>query len=282
MEALLAARGRSLLWRDVGPALVAAWLALMAVTAVAQAVPVAPSAVLIAAEDDWAPYASAPAAGGSPKGMAVDLVREAMATQGIEVRFAAVPFTRCMFMARNGEAAGCFNATIVADNRGDYHWHPTPMFHEELAIFARGDGTAPANGASPISLKDLEGRRVGYTLGYTYPAEFRQNPKIRKISAKSDQVLIEMLLAGRVDHVLLNTAPAYLRLRQMGRPPQALAKVGVLSMDGFWVAFSRQRPDGEALAARFEAGLAALKSSGRLQALQQQMRQSLGIADLPR
>jgi polar amino acid transport system substrate-binding protein len=272
----LAARGRSL-WRDVGPALVLHGCPDGRTARAASSRGAIGSAD--AAEDDGRPTLRRRA--GGPKGMAVDLVREAMATQGIEVRIVAVPFSRCMFMARNGEAAGCFNATIVADNRGDYHWHATPMFHEELAIFAVAT-PAPANGASPISLKDLEGRRVGYTLGYTYPAEFRQNPKIRKISAKSDQVLIEMLLAGRVDHVLLNTAPAYLRLRQIGRPPQALAKVSVLSMDGFWVAFSRQRPDGEALAARFEAGLAALKSSGRLQALQQQMRQSLGIADLPR
>ncbi len=73
--------------------------------------------VQIAAEDDWAPYSSVAAAGGQPVGFAVDLVREAFATQGVEVRFVGVPFARCMYMAKLGQVAGCFNATIVDDNK---------------------------------------------------------------------------------------------------------------------------------------------------------------------
>ncbi len=227
--------------------------------------------VVVAVEDDWPPYASAPAGGGAPQGFAVDLVREALASQGVSVRFVVMPFARCMFLARSGEVTGCFNATIVGDNRDAYVWHPTPMFHEELAIFARADATQRG-----LGLADLEGKRVGYTLGYTYPAEFRQNARIHKIGAKSDRVLIEMLQAGRVDYVLLNTAPAYLRLQAMGRSASAFAKVGVLSSDGFWLASTKAKPQGAELARQMELGLAALRASGRYEALQADLRRRIG------
>jgi len=95
----------------------------------------------------------------------------------------------------------------VADLRDDYHWHPTPMFVEELAIFGRKD-----SGRTDMTLAALEGHRVGYTIGYTYPLAFRQNPRILKAAAKSDRQLLEMLDARRVDYILINTAPAWLRL----------------------------------------------------------------------
>lgn len=231
----------------------------------------ADAGVVIAAEDDWAPYSSASPRGGDPEGLAVDIVRAAFAMQGVQVRFQVVPFSRCMELTRRGEVTGCFNATIVDDNRDAFVWHPTPMFHEELAIFARTGG-----GRSALTLADLDGRSVGYTLGYTYPTEFQLNNKIRKVSAKSDGVLLQMLAAGRVDYILLNTAPAYLRLNAMPALKGRIEKVGVVSQDGFWVAFTRADARGGQMAVVFEQGLSALKRSGRYDALMAAFRRRLG------
>uniref|UniRef100_UPI003FA6DE90 hypothetical protein n=1 Tax=Salmonella enterica TaxID=28901 RepID=UPI003FA6DE90 len=93
-------------------------------------------------------------------------------------------------------------------------------------IFAR-TGSTPRQ----LRLADLEGQTVGYTLGYTYPTAFQSNPRIRRISAKSDRVLLEMLAAGRVDYVLINTAPAYLRVNRAPALRGRVEKVGVVSQD---------------------------------------------------
>ncbi|OYV02299.1 MAG: transporter [Burkholderiales bacterium PBB5] len=241
-------------------------LALLAATAPATA-----QTVTIAGEDDWAPYSSVPRGGSTPVGLAVDIVREAFAAQGVTVVFVGVPFPRCMFLAKTGQVDGCFNATLVADLRDDYHWHPTPMFVEELAIFGRKD-----SGRTDMTLAALEGHRVGYTIGYTYPLAFRQNPRILKAAAKSDRQLLEMLDARRVDYILINTAPAWLRLADMPEVRKRVERVGVISQDGFWVAFSRVLPEGERRAAQFEQGLAALRASGRLQAMQVELHRRLG------
>lgn len=243
-------------------------LAIVALHAVAWGAP--PPAVVIAAEDDWAPYSSARAGSSEPQGFAVDIVREAFATQGLQVKFVVVPFARCMHMAQTGQATGCFNATIVDDNRETFIWHPTPMFHEELAIFARS-----GHARRQLTLADLEGHSVGYTLGYTYPSAFQHNTRIRKVSAKSDGVLLDMVRAGRVEYVLVNAAPAYLRIAGQPALRGRLEKVGTVSTDGFWVAFTRAKPEGEPMAAAFERGLAALKGSGRYAALQAALWQRL-------
>lgn len=224
-----------------------------------------PSEVLIAAEDDWPPYSSEPTPGALPAGFAVSLVREAFATQNIRVRLVGLPFARCMFLAKIGKVAGCFNATILDENRDSYYWHETPMFREELSILARADTPHPAR-----SLHDLEGKRVGYTIEYTYPETFSLNSRILKFGAKSDQVLLDMLLAGHLDYIIVNTIPAYIQMRRMGKSRSLFAKVCVISEDGFWVAFTRNEK-GAALAKKFDRGLLTLHENGRYQQLQQEL-----------
>jgi polar amino acid transport system substrate-binding protein len=225
-----------------------------------------PSEVVIAAEDDWPPYSSVGPSNAEPTGFAVTLVREAFATQSIRVRFITVPFARCMFLAKIGKVAGCFNATILDENRDLYYWSKSPMFREELAIFARA-GTAQSN----VTLEDLAGKRVGYTIEYTYPAAFSLNQRILKFGAKSDQVLLEMLLAGHLDYIIVNTMPAYVQMKKMGKSAALFAKAGVISEDGFWVAFTRAQPAGATLAEQFERGLQTLHQSGRYQQLRDQL-----------
>ncbi len=227
--------------------------------------------LVLAGEDDWSPYSSAEKPGAdsesSPVGFSVDLVRAVLATQGIQVKFINVPFARCMLYAKSGQVAGCFNATITDDNRADYIWHQPAMFEEELSIFARSGTQSPE-----LRLSDLRGKRVGYTNGYTYPSEFMHDSRIQKSVAVSDAALIRMLVAKRVDYILLNRTPGWLRIDNTPEFKGQIKRVGVLSMDGFWVAFSKQHPQGERLAKAFSAGLAQMRRDGSYQQLQDEFR----------
>lgn len=227
--------------------------------------------LVLAGEDDWLPYSSAEKPGSAPEispvGFSVDLVRAVLATQGIQVKFINVPFARCMLYAKTGQVAGCFNATITDDNRADYIWHQPAMFEEELSIFARANTDSPE-----LRLSDLRGKRVGYTNGYTYPSEFMHDGRIQKSVALSDAALIRMLLAKRVDYILLNRTPGWMRIDGSPDFKGQVKRVGVLSMDGFWVAFSKQHPQGERLAKAFSAGLAQMRRDGSYQQMQDEFR----------
>ncbi|CAN5877814.1 transporter substrate-binding domain-containing protein [soil metagenome] len=223
--------------------------------------------VVIAAEDDWAPYSSLPPNKSAPEGFAVDLVREAFKSQGIDVKFESVPFTRCMFLAKTGAVAGCFNASPVDDSRGEYVWHTTPMFKEDLAIFG-----LTSNPRRDLSLKDLEGKTAGYTLGYICPGDFMSNNRIRKRGVKSDKLLLNMLLAGRVDYILMDLVPGEMRVSADPAARALIKPVGTVSTNGFWLAFSKKRPDAQRLADTFEKGLQDMKTTGRYQALGEELR----------
>lgn len=238
---------------------VGVWLGVLA-GCLCIALPLRAETVLLAAEDDWAPYSHVVPGQSEPQGLSPRLVREAFRTQGIHVRFTALPFGRCLQEARRGRVVGCFNVTRTRENAEQFLWHPTPLFQEELAIFSRVTPGQPA--PPPMQLRDLKGRRVGLTVGYTYPSEVMLDPDIQRQELSSDANLLRMLAAGRLDVALLNTLPAYHRMRQDTSLQGSVARVGRVSTDGFWVGFSRAHPDGVRLVAAFERGLQVLLASG--------------------
>lgn len=132
-----------------------------------------------------------------------------------------------MHDAKSGKLAGCFNATITEENRYQYHWHDTPMFEEDLCHLRPRQ-----RAATDLKLTSLEGKRVGITLGYTYPTDFMENPRITRFQAKSDAQILEMLVRGRVDYILMNGMPGYLKIQQKQLTGKVV-KVGKLSTDGF-------------------------------------------------
>ncbi|MBB6340587.1 polar amino acid transport system substrate-binding protein [Pseudomonas fluvialis] len=227
--------------------------------------------ILIAAEDDWPPYSARQADSPEPAGFTPALVREIFARRDIAVEFITVPFSRCLHYAQTGYAVACFNVTITDANRDQYYWHPTPMFHEGLAIFARRGRFQPE-----LSGKDLQGHRVGITNAYTYPSDFMQNPKIERAVARSDANLLNMLIKGRVDFIIMNSLPGQLRILEEKLGPQ-IERVGMISLDGFWLSFSRNHPDGERLSKIFEEELVRLMASGRVAELELEMKTRLGL-----
>jgi len=227
--------------------------------------------VTIAAEDDWPPYSSLKKDRSSPQGFAVDIVREAFKTQGVDAKFQVLPFARCLQYAESGKVSGCFDATRIESNGDTYCWHPTPMFEESLMVF--GPASTPRD---DLKIKDLEGKKVGSTIGYTYLDEFTSNKKIRHFTAMSDDHLIKILVAGRVDFVLLNGLPGYMRINADPALKGKIKPVGTLSVDKFWVAFSK-KAEGPRHCEIFEKGLVEIRKNGKYREMESAFRKSLGL-----
>ncbi|WP_033136203.1 substrate-binding periplasmic protein [Aeromonas finlandensis] len=251
--------------------MIASWmrwlcLALMLATNTLGAAP-----LVIGAEDDWYPYTYKGSDNGQPQGLTPELVKAVFAEEGIAIVFRTLPFARCMQDTKQGQMTACFNAAITEDNRDSYYWHNTPLFEEDFAIFALAN--EPRRN---LTFSSLEGMRVGIVIGYDYSSELMQNPKIRRIKAKSETQLIEMMVRGRIDYVLMSDISGQLKIKQLALEGKVI-KVGYISTVGLRLAFSRTYPGGEEMARRFEEGLQKIKHKGTYEVLVRDFKSKLGL-----
>ncbi|MFM5869947.1 substrate-binding periplasmic protein [Aeromonas veronii] len=228
------------------------------------------SQVIIGAEDDWYPYSYVDK-GGELHGFSVTLVKRVFEKSGVDVIFRPLPFSRCMLEALNGKIIGCFNAAVTEDNRYQYYWHETPIFIEDLAVFSLVN-----NEKRDVNIGDLEGKRVGIVIGYNYPANLLNDIKIKFIKSKSEEQLIEMVMLGRVDYVLMSDIPGHLKVKKMNFEGEII-KVGHIEEAGLRIAFSKKHPQGEKMSILFEDKLLEMKNDGVYDAMYGHFIGSIGL-----
>lgn len=223
--------------------------------------------ITIAAEDDWAPYSSIKQDKSGPEGLAPELIKKVFKLKGVDVQYVTLPFARCMYYTLIGKTIGCFDATVTKENKNQYYWHKTPLFTAQLAVFARRNSED-----NDLKIKDMEGKTVGYTIGYTYSKEVLQNKKIKLFGTVSDHNQLSMLANGRIQYALVYTMPGALIANQDPKLQGKVKIVGHINDDGFWIVFSKTHPDGKRLMETFQSGLELFKSSGEYDKMMNEFR----------
>jgi polar amino acid transport system substrate-binding protein len=217
--------------------------------------------VTIGAEDDWAPYSSK--VGGDAKGFAVDVVREAFKAAGIDANFVAVPYVRCMAMAKSGEVAGCFDAARNSELEADYLWHAKPLFKAKVNIYALAESKE-----SNLTIKSLEGKAVGVTNSYEYGEQFDSNKLIKKDAANQDELGFKKLMAGRFPYMVAYELPANAVFAKNKEFAGKFKPVGLVAAPDLYIAFSKKHPDGAKVVAKFNEGFESIVKSGKYKALE--------------
>lgn len=215
-----------------------------------------PASILIGAEDDWAPFSSGK--DGKPVGMAVEIVSAIFAEAGVPIQLVAVPYERCMKETLAGRLAGCFDTTPDAKLLRDYLFHAKPLFSDPTLILA--PRAAMQKG---LTVKDLRGKHVATTHGYTYGDEFESDKAILREVVPGDINALRMLAAGRVEYAIVYRG--ILTQLQKGSAAQIkdqFAPVGEVQMNNLYLSFSRTYPGNEELLRRFEAAHAKLLANG--------------------
>lgn len=194
------------------------------------------------------------------KGLFIDLVHEMARRTGTTVHINVLPPSRAI----DGFVHGNYDALFPAFDLNFASGHPAARTKE--SIDCKEDFVFTRKGAPFLkTLKDLEGKRVGITRGYPYAPEIMVHPGLKFESAKSDEVNIEKLIAGRVNAFILDEKTGIKAFEAKGLLPvmQYDANQSVSRLD-VYVAFHAQ-PAGQALADRFSQALAAMKSDGTYQ-----------------
>ncbi len=150
-----------------------------------------PPETLSIATGEWAPWTGKKL----PRyGFVNDVVRRAFATQGYDVEFRFLPWSRAYMMMEECEFAAASYA-YPSSEREEKALYSDPVTQEEIVFFS----------PKPFDwekLTDLEDHRIGITLGNSYTDEFREMINSEKLTGDPharDLLGFRKLLAHRID-----------------------------------------------------------------------------------
>lgn len=210
----------------------------------------------IGAEDDWYPYTAL--RDGEIRGMSADIVRAAFAAADTPVELIAYPYARCMYLARIGKLAGCFNTTPDEQVRHDFRLPRQALFNDDILIWARRSQATPL-----AHLADLSGRRIAVTLGYEYGPSFDGYSGVQRIAVRQDINGFRMLERGRVDYSIAFRGTSEQLFRDNPSLQGLFQPVYTAHQAELFLSFSREHRDARRLLQQFERGMQIIADNGR-------------------
>lgn len=218
--------------------------------------------ITIGAEDDWYPYSGTVDA--KPKGMAVDIVREAFKSADVDVKFESMPYARCMEEAKAGKIFGCFDAARNSTLEPHYLWHAKPLFVARINIYSKADSNE-----KDLSTKQLEGKAVAVTQDYEYGEAFDTNTKVNRIVSKHDIQGFRLVLTGKAPYAVAYEKVAnHLFSQHKGEMGGKFKAVGATAEVGLFIAVGKTYPNAAKLVERFNTGFDTIVKNGKYKAIE--------------
>jgi ABC-type amino acid transport substrate-binding protein len=227
--------------------------------------------LLIAAEDDAAPWSRA-----DGTGYANDVVTAAFKAAGVDVSLRVMPYARCKRMVTNGDIAGCLSMSPAAEFKGVIEMSAHPLFTCYAGYFYRVDSFSKIKREQDIP----RGTVIGTVIGYEYPPSFealKRSGAIVVEEAPSEDLNLRKLAAGRIDLALLT-------YNEVKTPNWLIEKAGVEGKVkvGFpsgvlhsYIGFSTKNPEGATALAQFNKGHHQITVNGTLRSLKRTWLQKL-------
>lgn len=169
-----------------------------------------PKEVLLV-NDPYPPYVMPE---GHPEGPGIDMeiAVKALSNLGIKTNIQLVPFKRALAMLEIGQA-DLTTTLSFREDRDPYIQWTVPYRSSTTYVFF-----TPKNSTfAPKTLAELKGKTVGVVRGFTYPAAFAEDASIIKSEAPDTASLMNMLLAGRFDAIIVNSIVGKYELSATGK-----------------------------------------------------------------
>ena len=170
--------------------------------------------LVIAVEDDAAPWSRA-----DGTGYANDVVVASFKAVNVDVQLQVMPYARCKRMVLNGTVAACLSMSPSAEFAGLVELSANPLFTCFAGYFYNVDKPLPVTRERDLTAKTV----VGTVIGYEYPAAFESLRKKGRIvieESPSEETNLKKLALGRVDLALLT-------YNQVKSPEWLIARAGV-------------------------------------------------------
>ena len=211
----------------------------------------------VGTDASYPPFESVDPATGHIVGFDIDLIRALATRLGADVEFTVVPFDAIIAGLRTGKYDAVISAMTITEERAAQVSFTEPYSAAGQSISIR------AADSTITGIEDLEGRRIGVQLATTGEIEAKKIPEAKITSFDVIGNAFRDLENGNVDAVIADTPTARIVQRQHG----AIRLVGdPLTHEEYGIACRKEDLD---LKSAFDQGIAALRESGELRALEQ-------------
>jgi polar amino acid transport system substrate-binding protein len=216
--------------------------------------------VVIAVEDDAAPWSQA-----DGTGYANDIVLAAFKAVGISVDFRVVPYARCKRMAINGDVHGCFSMSPSKEFNDAIELSAKPLFTCAAGYFYNVNKPPRVSRQQDLPPKTV----VGTVIGYEYPPQFESliNRGVIVLEpSESEDLNLRKLALGRVDFAVLThneTKTASWLIRRAGLTGKVKVGFSAGALKSY-IGFSKKSPGGHWALREFNRGHRAIITNGTL------------------
>jgi polar amino acid transport system substrate-binding protein len=190
-------------------------------------------------------------------GVFIELTKTIAERAGLQVEITVIPPKRAINDFSEKQMDVLFPALDV-----NFSPEKMPLKSSELIYVKKDFVFTPKGSALLATLKDLEGKTVGITLGYPYVRELTENPLIRIESAQSDELSAKMLEAGRTQAFVVEEKSGLKAFENTGLKDKIQYDPSrPLSQQDVYYAFQKDEK-GENLDRIFSKTLAEMKQDG--------------------
>lgn len=210
--------------------------------------------IIIGAENSWPPFSDK-----NGKGISYNLVAAALAKVGQEFSIEVFPYARALLSTEKGYVDACWNVTRQPSTETIFHFGAEPLLYAKASyFFPKGQ---KLNFTDPSNIPN--GLNIGVINDYEYGHEYSSNKhRFNEVPVDSQEQIINMLLANRIDVAIMFDEVASYHLQQMGLAEDAITKGAINHISDIYVAFSKQNPEHRKLATKLDQGLRLIKDSG--------------------
>ncbi len=203
---------------------------------------------------EWFPYTFTE--NGHPAGFEIDILSTVLARMHLTASFQPLPWKRCLASLESGKA-DMLVSMLHTPEREAYACYPTEHISESrTCFFVKADSPIVFNG----DYEALKRHSIGVILGFSYGAAFDAADLPLKDESVDARVLIEKIMAGRIELAAENRAVVSAEAKRLG----VADKIRFLSPDihfqKLYVGFSRVNKL-EALCHAFSRQLVTFKST---------------------
>ncbi|QIJ86633.1 transporter substrate-binding domain-containing protein [Vibrio coralliilyticus OCN008] len=212
------------------------------------------TATITAAQDPWAPFVQKDSAN---PGVSVEIITEAFKSQGHDVDFKIMPWTRALNEVKGGRV-DVLVATWFTNERTSYLNYSEPYLENSLKFIKRkGDGFE-YNG-----MDSLSGKTVGIIRNYGYGDDFLGASNFKKPEANDLVANAKKLMAKRIDLTLEDELVAKSTLSGAGMNLDDFEFTSnALSVNPLHVTSGLANPNNAEYIDAFNKGLVEIKSNG--------------------